>query len=104
MVPTGYIDQEQIAKAVERATQKLGPEVVRVRYSIRPDTSDEPAIYFRIVLTEQASRFETLGDVSGKITRFFFEELHSIENWGLYPYFRFRSESEQAARDDPAWA
>ena len=99
MVHGGYISQEQIANEVERAKLLLGPEVVRVRYNTGEDTSGDPAIYFRIVLTDSASRRETLSEVAEKIRNIFDDELRPYENWGLYSYFNFRSESEQAKRE-----
>jgi hypothetical protein len=30
--------------------------------------------------------------------------LRPYENWGLTPYFSFRSQSEQAMRSDLAWS
>ena len=39
----GYVSAEQIAAEIERARQKLGPEVVRFRHSIGPNHYDEPA-------------------------------------------------------------
>ena len=102
----GYISQEQIAVAIELARQKLGPEVVRLRYNTGSNQWDDPAIFFRVVLSDSAAREETLGEVTEKIIWFFFDELHPIENWGMRPYFNFRSESEQAEREglDPDWA
>jgi hypothetical protein len=102
VIPTGFINQEQLANEVERAKKRLGPEVVRLKHSVGPNTSDEPSIYFRIVLTDSASREETLADVTGQISWVLFNELHPYENWGLRPYFSFRSQSEQANLNDPA--
>ena len=103
-IPSGYVNQKQLASDVERAKQRLGPEVVRVTHSVGADTSGEPSIFFRIVLTDSASDEETLADVTGQISGILFEELRPYENWGLRPYFSFRSQSEQANRDDLAWA
>jgi hypothetical protein len=36
-----------------------------------------------------------LAEVTGRITGTLFEELHPYENWGLVPYFAFRSFSEE---------
>ena len=102
-IPTGYVNQERLASDIERAKQRLGPAVVRVKHSVGADTSGEPAIYFRIVLADFASAEETLADVTGQITRLLFDELRPLENWGLRPYYSFRSQSEQAKRDDLAW-
>jgi hypothetical protein len=67
VIPSGYVNQGKLADEIERAKQRLGPEVVRVKHSVGADTSGEPSIYFRIVLTDSASREETLADVTGQI-------------------------------------
>ena len=102
-MPTGFINQAQLASEIDRVARKLGPGVVRLRHSLGADAGGEPAVHFRILLTDAASRRETLADVSGDIVRVLFEELRPLENWGLYPYFRFRSQSEQLVLNDPAW-
>ena len=98
-IHSGYISQEQIANEVERVKLLLGPEVVRVRYNTGEDMDGDPAIYFRIVLTDSASRRETLVEVTQKIKNIFEDELRPYENWGLHSYFNFRNQSEQAKRE-----
>jgi hypothetical protein len=102
-IPAGYVSQTQISSAVEQAVAKLGKEVARVRHSVGSNTTGEPSIFFRVVLWDWAVDEETLGDVAGNIERILFDDLHPIENWGLMPYFRFRSSAEQAAQTDPEW-
>lgn len=102
-MPTAFLNQAHLANEVAQAIQKLGPEVVRVRYNVGEDMSGDRSIFFRIVLTDEASREETLADVTDRIA-LVFEELRPYENWGLIPYFSFRSHSEQSARHDLAWA
>ena len=102
--PSGFVNQAQLASAVTQAVRKLGKNVVRVRHSIGTDTSGEPAIFFRIILSDAASREATLADVTGQIATILFEEIRPYENWGLIPYFSFRSKSEQAKRHEPEWA
>jgi|SRR5580698_8927450 hypothetical protein len=104
MVPSGFIHQTELASEVNHAVSRLGPEVVRVRHRVGADTTGEPSIFFRIVLTDLASREETLADVTGHIASVLFDELRPYENWGLTPYFSFRSQSEQAMRNDLEWA
>jgi hypothetical protein len=103
VVPTGFINQAQLNDSVTQAIHRLGREVVRVRYNIGADTSGEPAIFFHIVLSDNASREEQLADVTDRAAALLFEELRPYENWGLIPYFSFRSESEQALRNEPEW-
>lgn len=101
----GFVNQAQLAKAVEEAAKKLNKgDVVRVHHSIGADTSGEPSIFFRIVLSDAASREATLADVTGNIAATLFDEIRPYENWGLRPYFSFRSRSEQSMRNEPEWA
>ncbi len=102
VVSTGFVDQAQLASAVAKAANHFGPEVVRLKHSIGADTSGDPAIFFRIVLADWAVDEETLADVTGKIATTLFDEIRPYENWGLVPYFSFRSESEE--NTDREWA
>lgn len=102
VVPTGFVDQAQLASAVGKAAHALGPEVVRVKHAIGADTSGDPAIFFRIVLADWAVDEESLADVTGKIATTLFDEIRPYENWGLVPYFSFRGNSEEST--DREWA
>lgn len=106
IVPAGSVHQTQLAKEVDKAIRKLrrlSKEIVRVNYSLGADSTDEPAIFFRIVLTDAASREDRLAAVTGRIATILFDEIHPYEDWDLHPYFSFRSESEQEKRNDPEW-
>jgi len=104
MVPSGFVNQTQLADQVTRAKRKFGKEVVRVNYSLGTDSDGEPAMFFRIVLSDAASREDMLADVTGRIMTTLFDEIRPHENWGVLPYFSFRSKSEQASRNDPEWS
>ncbi len=101
-VPIAFVNEAQLSTAVIQAGQALGPEVVRLRHSIGEDTSGDPAIFFRIVLADWAVNEETVADVAGKISTTLVNELRPYENWGLFPYFSFRSNSEPSAERE--WA
>ena len=104
-VPTGFVNQAQLAQSVNDAIRSLNSqEVVHVAYSIGLDSTDDPAIFFRIVLTDAASREERLADVTGHVESSLFNSIRPVENWGLTPYFSFRSFSEQRMRNDPEWS
>ena len=104
-VSSGYVNQQQLATEIEQAIAKLGPGVVHVKYTVENDWSGEPAIYFRVTLTDEVcSNDKTLDEVAERVTRTLFDGLRPLENWGLMAYFNFRSFSEQAAMSDPAWA
>lgn len=103
IVPVGFINQSQLTKVIDKAIGKLGKDAVRVRYSFGEDSTGEPSLYFRIVLTDAASRPENLAKATGRIQTILNDEVLPRDNWGLIPYYSFRSKSEQAGRNDPEW-
>ncbi|MCC6368833.1 MAG: hypothetical protein IT165_35375 [Bryobacterales bacterium] len=104
LVPTGFVDQARLDRDVNKAVRRLAKhDVVRVNHSLGEDSTGEPSIYFRIVLTDTASDEATLAEVTSRVATTIFDELRPYENWGLTPYFSFRSKSEQDERNDPEW-
>jgi hypothetical protein len=104
MVPSGFVHQGQLAGDIKSAIPRLGPEVVHVSYSVGPDSTGDPSLFFRIVLQDSAIREDTIADLTANIATVLFDSVRPIENWGLRPYFNFRSKSEQDRRRDPEWA
>lgn len=101
MVPRGFVHQGQLDSEIKSAVRKLGPEVVHVTYRLSEDSTGEPSIFFRIVLTDAATREDILTETTGRIATILFDEIRPIENWRLHPYFNFSSESEQKRQKDP---
>jgi len=87
---------------VDRIARDLAPDVVRIRLNVRPDWSGEPALYFRVILSDEASRRERLADVTDRVSATLFDKLR-LATLEHIPYFRFRSQSEQAALRETAW-
>ena len=85
------------------AISSLGPEVAHVAYQIRPDSTDEPAIFFRIVLYDPYIREDRIAGLTRRISTTIMDAVRPIENWGLYPYFNYTSKSEQERNPDPDW-
>jgi hypothetical protein len=105
MVPTGFVHQAHLATEIAKAVRKLGKDtVVGVNYSLGTDSTGDASIFFRIVLTDAASQEDKLAEVTGRIETILYDEIRPQENWGLLPYFRFRSKSEQEELNDPEWA
>ena len=77
--------------------------VVRTFWNTGTDSTGCQAIYFRIVLTDEAAKLN-LNDATSNITRTVYDKLRPIEDWGLTPYFSFRSESEMAHISDQKWS
>jgi hypothetical protein len=102
IVPRVYVDQSQIATKVEKARKALSPDVVRIRYDIGEDWSGSPSVFFRIVLSDAASRVANLRDVTQRVSRRIEAEV-GPDKLGLEAYFNFRSVSEQRTMKEPAW-
>jgi hypothetical protein len=102
-VPYGFVHQTDLDAEISQALRDLGPTVVRVNYNIGEDTTGDPAIHFRVVLTDNAARREVIGRTTRSIMDTVTERLAPLPKWGLFPYFSFRSQSEQATMNDPEW-
>jgi hypothetical protein len=101
MVSTGYVHRGHLDAIVKEASALLGPEVVHVAYHIQPDSTDEPAIFFRILLADGVFREDTIVSVARRIAEVLLDAVRPLEDWGLRPYFNYRSKSEQDRRKDP---
>lgn len=87
---------------IDEIAMDLAPDVVRIGFNLAQDWSEHLAIYFRVVLTDNASGGDRLAEVTGRATTKLFDEL-GLASLDYIPYFRFRSRSEQARLKDPAW-
>jgi hypothetical protein len=102
-VPSGIVKQTEIAAGVAAVERELAPDVVRIRYDIGPDWSDEWSIFFRILLSDDASCEERLAEVTQRVASRLSDGL-KLGELGLLPYFNFRSQSEQRILHKEAWA
>ena len=96
VVPSGIVNSQKAADA-------SAPDVVRIRYSLTIDSTGSPAIFFRVLLSDRASRPDRLYETTERITARILEIVQPQERFGMEAYFNFRSESEQAKLHDAAW-
>ena len=92
-------DLEQQVQEIEK---KFPGEVVGIRYSVDEDWSGDPAIHFRVLLTDTASRREVIGGVSQRVSRVL-SDIVFLDSPDYFPYVNYRSESEQEKLKDPEW-
>jgi hypothetical protein len=103
VLPSGIVNQRQVAAAVQKAADSLAPYVVRIRYAVTPDSTGVAAIFFRVLLSDQASREDRLYETTQRISRKILDIVKPREKFGMEAYFNFRSASEQAKLKDVAW-
>ena len=60
---------------VDRIARDLAPDVVRIRLDVTTDWTGDPALYFRVTLSDEASRRRPLRDVTGLVRAQVAEEL-----------------------------
>jgi hypothetical protein len=100
--PSAVAKQSEIQAAIDEVERNLAPDVVRIRYDVGEDWSGQWAIFFRVVLTDEAARGR-LRDVATKVVWGLARQL-DFPAMGVFPYHNFRSISEQEALQEPAWA
>ena len=101
--PAGLIHQGALQETVDRAKSALGSEVWHVAYRIGEDNTGAPSIFFRITMQDFAMTEGTVSESTGLVATALFDHIRPLENWGLRPYFNFRSVSDQQKRPDPDW-
>jgi len=99
-----FVQQEQLDEIINELKRTLGADVVSLRYTLGEDWSGEPAIFFRVVLSDRASRRDQLRSAANQISDAIMQHIQPLEQWGVLPYFSFRSQAEQAVLQDKAWA
>ena len=102
-LPSEVQKQPQINAAVSEVVKELSPWVRHIRYDIAQDWSGEWGVFFRVLLSDEASKRKNLRQVTPQVISRLSERVY-VPDLGLHPYFNFRSESEQAQLIDPAWA
>jgi hypothetical protein len=101
-VPKAYVEQAQFEKAVARAVRDLAPDLVSVTPTFGEDWSGEPAVFFMVILADSATSRDRLLNASNKVSQAILDRVQPVEQWEVFPYFNFRSKSEQDNLDQPA--
>jgi hypothetical protein len=95
-VPTAFARPGQFQTAVNRAVQQLRPNVVDVTFTLGNDWSGESAVFFIVILSNASTRREQLLRITNQVSNAIVQMVKPLEQWGVLPYFNFRSEAEQA--------
>jgi hypothetical protein len=80
IVPAGFIHYGHLDATITSTIGSLGPEVAHVAYRIRPDSTGEPSIFFRILLSDPYIREDTLADLTRRIKTILSDAVRPLEN------------------------
>jgi len=94
--------EQKINCAVSDLVRSMAPDVVHIRFEIGDDWSGDAAIFFRVLLSDDASRAR-LRAVTKQVAVGLAQRL-DFDSMGLRAYHNFRSVSEQNALREEAWA
>jgi len=101
-LPSAVTKQSEIQAAINAVERSLAPDVAHIRYEIGEDWSGQWAVFFRVVLSDDAAK-RRLRKVATKVVWGLARQL-DFPSMGVFPYHNFRSVSEQEALQEPAWA
>jgi hypothetical protein len=91
-----------VEQAVERAMRETAPDVVRIRHGWETLWDGEDAYAFRVVLSDDASKFPRLRAVANQVREIIHDVLMPWES-GVEIRVDFRSESETTELVEAAW-
>jgi hypothetical protein len=102
ILPSAVAKPLEINAAISEAVRLLAPDVVRIRYDIGPDWSGDWAIFFRVLVSDEASE-RRLRELAKQVVSHLEERL-DFRSMGVFAYYNFRTVSEQDALQEEAWA
>jgi hypothetical protein len=98
---TRTIDEAAIAVKVAKIVESF-PNVVYIRFDLGHDWTDDPSIFFRIILKDGAAHPKCLFGYTQRIEEALRKHLDQDID-GLQDYYSYRSQTEQTTLKDPAW-
>jgi hypothetical protein len=102
-MPVTLTQEHEIAAKVRELQQTLSPDVLNINYDIKPDWSGDWGIFFRVLLSDEATAGSRLQEVPRSVEARL-SNLMDFPSLGLFAYFNFRSRSEQDVLREEAWA
>jgi len=95
-LPRGVAQPTELDQSLSAIRPAIPAAIVNWRYTIGEDWSGEPAIFFWVTLSDEASKRRNLSDATKQIVDLVKQRVDPFGQWDLIPYFSFRSQSEQA--------
>ena len=95
-LPRGLAQPTNLRKSLSALRPAIPAAIVNWQYTIGEDWSGDPAIFFWVTLSDEAAKRRNLPDATRQIIDLVKQRVDPFGQWGLMPYFSFRSQSEQA--------
>jgi hypothetical protein len=101
-VARAFAQQPQFFGAISQVT--LPPQVVSLTPTLGTDWNGNDAVFFQVVLADNAVPRNQLLAFTKQISNLIVTQLNPNEEWGVWPYFDFINQSEQALMKQPIFA
>lgn len=82
----------------------LPAQVVSVTPTLGTDWNGESAVFFQVILGDNAVPRPQLLNFTKQISQAIVQQVRPLEEWGVLPYFNFLTQTEQSRIKQPAWA
>jgi hypothetical protein len=99
-IAKAFAQQPQFFVAVAKAASLLPHPIVDVTPSLGTDWNGESAVFFQIALAAGTPRGQLLS-LTKQISQAIVQQVQPLEEWGVLPYFNFRTQSEPARVEEP---
>ena len=95
-------NQDAMNSAVLQVAQDFSSQIEHIRTSFGEDSTDAPAMFFRILVRDEFAPVDLLLPLAQRLTITLMNQVGTDE-YGLRAYFDFRSVSEQRKLQDLDW-
>ena len=86
-----------LSQKIAALAASLAPDVLYIRWNEREDWEGQPALFFRVLLSDDAGqRNKTFDRIQRSVVALLSDDQR-------FPYFNFRTESEQRELNEPEW-
>jgi hypothetical protein len=101
VLPSGIVQESQINAVIDIVHRQLAPDVVRIRYDVGHDWSGDDAVFFRILISDEAAGSRLRETMAKTVSML--ESFLGFATMGLHVYHNVRSVSEQAVLREKSW-
>ncbi len=101
VMPAAIAKQRDIERKIQLLAKRLRPDVVSIKFTIKPDWSGDWGIFFQVMLSDEAGE-KRLQKVTLNVERQISEKF-DFPSLGVFAYYEYRGVSEQAKLKDPSW-
>ncbi len=103
VAPSLFVNKQEIIDVADEVTKQFAPDVIFIGFRIANDWTGKPSLFYRILLSDEAAKKGRISEVGQRVEKALDDRLQPYQRWDLYPYHDYRSQSEQAEIQDPAW-